>query len=192
MPKAGSVVKFTNLYKQNPVNYTIYGDFECIMDKTTGVHTPCGYATLAINSKGERIRFSLYRGKDCVEQFFEELGKIRKAVDEIPTADEIITAQQQEEFDSATQCYLCGGTPVGESIDDNDDDEPVTQGTRPSTKGYRDSHGYWSKLNDAVEEQKRNGVSFLWYTPVGTNLRFSRRNRRLVLIVLNTTAWLNT
>ena len=34
MPKAGSVVKFTNLYKQNPVNYTIYEDFECIMDKT--------------------------------------------------------------------------------------------------------------------------------------------------------------
>ena len=100
-----------------------------------------------------------------MEQFFEELGKIRKAVDEIPTADEIITAQQQEEFDSATQCYLCGGTPGGESIDDNDDDEPVTQGTRPSTKGYRDSHGYWSKLNHAVEEQKRNGgVVFMVYT----------------------------
>ena len=52
MPPEGSVVKFKNLMKMEKVPYVVYSDFESVMDKATGVHTACGFATHLVNSMG--------------------------------------------------------------------------------------------------------------------------------------------
>ena len=72
MPCEGDILIFENQHKRHRVDYVVYSDFESVMDKTTGVHTPCGYATLLVDSTGKPLKFDLYRGEDCMDRFFVE------------------------------------------------------------------------------------------------------------------------
>ncbi|XP_067936706.1 uncharacterized protein [Watersipora subatra] len=108
MPKPGSVMKFKNIKNMEKVPYTVYADFESIIDKNTKVHTACGYGVNLVNSLGKSLRFETYRGEDCIERFFAELDRIEELIDSIPIAKIITTPEQEREFKTATECYMCG------------------------------------------------------------------------------------
>lgn len=106
--KEGSVAEFKNVVKMEKAPYVVYADFESVIDKVTGTHKACEYATNLVNSLGESLKSNLYRGEDCMPRFFDNLDAIRDFVDTIPKADMIITPQQQKEFIKSTECYMCG------------------------------------------------------------------------------------
>jgi hypothetical protein len=107
MPEPGSVMEFKNFKNMEKAPYTVYADFESIIDKESKVHTACGYGLNLVNSLGESLKFNIYRGEDCMERFFEELDEIEELVDSIPIAKMIITPEQEREFDNATHSYMC-------------------------------------------------------------------------------------
>ncbi|XP_067940274.1 uncharacterized protein [Watersipora subatra] len=108
MPKPGSVMKFKNIKNMEKVPYTVYTDFESIIDRDTKVHTVCGYGVNLVNSLEKPLRFETYRGEDCMERFFAELDRIKELIDSIPIAKIIITPEQEQAFKTATECYMCG------------------------------------------------------------------------------------
>ena len=93
MPPEGSYIKFKNIMKMEKALYTVYSDFELVIDKETNKHIPCGFARALVNSASEMLRFNLHRGEDCMEKFFKDLQEIKDMVDNIPIAPMKITDQ---------------------------------------------------------------------------------------------------
>ena len=78
--KSGSI-SFKNYFKQLPVPFKIYSDFECILEivecdsiEKYQSHIPCSfvYKVVCINNKFSK-KVVLYRGKDAVYKFIEAI-----------------------------------------------------------------------------------------------------------------------
>ena len=82
--KSGSI-SFKNYFKQLPVPFKIYADFECLLkgvkssDKNNGLHTekyqdhiPCSFAYKGIDNKFSK-RVVVYRGKNAVYRFIKAI-----------------------------------------------------------------------------------------------------------------------
>ena len=113
LPKAGSKVYFKNIKNMLKAPYVAYCDFESVI--SSAEHIPNSYNIYVVNSNGETIYDSLYRGRDCMEKFFLDLNIIHNKITSISAKPMLISETQQAQFNVATRCYLCGYAPTSEN-----------------------------------------------------------------------------
>lgn len=116
-------IKFREHYKKLPHEYVMYCDFESIMidpDKSFDSknitclkkHKPSGFCLILVSRNEGVVDQVLYRGKDCVQKFFENVQRFSDRVKDIyadftPMCD--LTQEQLDLHNSSTECYLCDG-----------------------------------------------------------------------------------
>ena len=127
MPEKGHIVNFKNYYKQLPVPFVIYADFEAITEKVLGCqpnteksytdayqkHTDCGYGYKVVccydNEYTKPVQ--IYRGENAVYKFMENMleevnwckSKMKKHFNK-PLK---MTKENKRDFKKATKCYIC-------------------------------------------------------------------------------------
>ena len=122
--KSGSI-SFKNYFKQLPVPFKTYADFECILkglksgDKNNGSYTekyqdhiPCSfvYKLVCIDNKFSK-RFVLYRRKNAASRFIEailnEYDYCKKMINKHFNKSLIISAVEEERFQLSNSCWIC-------------------------------------------------------------------------------------
>ena len=126
MPEKGHIVNFKNYYKQMPVPFVIYADFEAITEKVLGCppnneksyteayqkHTDCGYGYKVVCCYNNEYTKPVqsYRGENAVFKFMENMlevnwckSKIKKHFNK-PLQ---MTKENKRDFKKATRCYIC-------------------------------------------------------------------------------------
>ena len=122
--KSGSI-SFTNYFKQLPVSFKLYADFECILkgvkrsDKNNGsytekyqVHIRCSFAYKVVcvdNTFSKKV--VLYRGKNAVYRFIEailnEYNYCKKMIIKHFNKNLIMSAEEEERFQLSNSCWIC-------------------------------------------------------------------------------------
>ena len=123
------IIKFSNYFKQIPVPFKIYADFECIL-KETGVseeiidknisytkkyqnHIPCGFAykIVGIDDRFTKDIVIYNRGKDCVNKFITRMLKEYEYCSNLMKGylnkNLIMSAEKEEMFQSSNKCWIC-------------------------------------------------------------------------------------
>ena len=115
-------ISFKNYFKQLPVPYKIYADFECSLkeikssDKNNGSYTetyqdhiPCSFAYKVVcidNKFGKKV--VLYRGKNAVYRFIEpilnEYDYCKKMIKKHLNNNLFMSAEQEERFQLSNNC----------------------------------------------------------------------------------------
>ena len=124
MPEEGkNKIFFQNFHKKMKMPYVIYADFEAILHKIKGFdrppesksytvkiekHETCGYAYKVVKSDGEVVGSGVYRGKNSVSNFLENIlreeEEIRKNL-AIPKPIKM-TPADWERFRTASDCHM--------------------------------------------------------------------------------------
>ena len=125
MPEVGEVIKFDNKLtahnKKFKAPFIIYADFEALLPTTIGcskstkttqtnTHTPCGFGIYLVSEfKKYKYEPIIYRGEDCMDNFYKELEKISLLVTNILGKEQkmIITPQQEQQFYKDINCHIC-------------------------------------------------------------------------------------
>lgn len=117
-------LEFNKFQMQLPVPFTIYADFECILEKNATClpnpshsytvpisnHIPCGYAYAIVGPDGKLVKNPvIYRGENAAENFLssllDEADKIRTILKtKIPM---VFSEVDEENFKTATLCHIC-------------------------------------------------------------------------------------
>ena len=117
--KDESKVCFKNFRKTFFVPFCFYLDFESYLVKTTDeydreIHDPSGFCCLGI-AKDEYAEYNdefayVYSGPDVMQHFYRYMRSELEKIDEILEKQEPmeLTADEQDEFDDATNCHTCG------------------------------------------------------------------------------------
>ena len=117
MPKQGSTIEFKDGQNQFRVPYTMYADFELILEPMDPVelgspnqpytnevnhHTPSAYGDV-----DDPLR--TYRGKDCIETFCNYIkGEARRLFHMFPEKPiDPLTKKQWKKYKKATKCHIC-------------------------------------------------------------------------------------
>ena len=124
------IIKFSNYFKQLPVPFKIYADFECILteigvsekiiDKNISYtkkyqnHIPCGcaYKVVCIDDIFTKD-IVIYRGKDCVNKFMlkervlKEYEYCSNIMKEYLNKNLIMSAEEEEIFQSSNKSWIC-------------------------------------------------------------------------------------
>ena len=84
------ILKFKNYGKSLKCPYVIYADTEAIVQKIESSscgntlketqHVPCSIGFIVVRSDGLKTHEWFYRGEDCIEQFYQQLSKVRKDI----------------------------------------------------------------------------------------------------------------
>ena len=131
MPKPGSYLHFKNYYKQLPIPFVVYADFECITSTMSSCcpnpegsynynyqkHEPSGFCFYAKGIGGKRIRPIIYtklsEDDNVAKIFVEKLVELTKGIYEDfyqKPIKMIVTPETQKEFNNAVVCHICGFT----------------------------------------------------------------------------------
>ena len=129
MPKPGSNLHFKNYYKQLPIPFTVYADFECITKTMSSCcpnpedsynynyqkHEPSGFCFYAKGISGKRIKPIIYtksfEDEDVAKIFVEKLVDLTKGIynDFYCKPKKIVmTPETQKDFNNAINCHICG------------------------------------------------------------------------------------
>ena len=129
MPKPGSNLHFKNYYKQLPIPFCVYADFECITTEMSSCcpnpedsynynyqkHEPSGFCFYAKGIGGKRIKPVMFtkssEDEDVAKIFVEKLTELTKGIYEdfyCRPKPMVMTAKNQKEFNNAVNCYICG------------------------------------------------------------------------------------
>ena len=129
MPKPGSYLHFKNYYKQLPIPFVVYADFECITTTMSSCcpnpegsynynyqkHEPSGFCFYAKGIGGKRIKPIIYtkssEDENVAKIFVEKLVKLTKGIYEDfykRPVKMIVTPQTQKDFNNAVVCHICG------------------------------------------------------------------------------------
>ena len=136
MPKPGkNILNFKNFYKQLPVPFVIYADFEAIMKKVQGcelseemeneknkrsyteayqTHEDCGSAYKVVCCYDDKYRkdICIYRGENAVykfmEQMLEEVKYCKDVIKKNFNKPLVMTEDDQMRFKLMDECYICG------------------------------------------------------------------------------------
>ena len=119
--KRGSI-RFKNHFKQLPVPFKIYADFECLLkgvqssDKNNSSHTekyqyhiPCSFAykVICVNNKFCK-KVVLYRGKNAVYRFIKDYDYCKKMIKKHFNKNLVMSAEEEEErFQLSSSCWIC-------------------------------------------------------------------------------------
>ena len=121
----GGSISFKNYFKQLPVPFKIYADFECLLkgvkssDKNNGSrtekyqdHNPCSFAykTVCVDNKFSK-RVVLYREKNAAYRFIEailnEYDYCKKMIKKHFNKNLIMSAEEEKRFQSSNSCWIC-------------------------------------------------------------------------------------
>ena len=130
MPKPGSnFLHFKNYYKQLPVPFVVYADFECITSEVSSCcpnpessynytyqkHEPSGFCFYAKGIAGKRIKPVMFTkssdDEDVAKIFVEKLTELTKGIYHDfyrKSKPLVMTADTQKEFNNAINCHICG------------------------------------------------------------------------------------
>ena len=121
-------ISFKNIFKQIPVPFKIYADFECILknidndiidDNNSSYtrkcqeHIPCSftYKVVCVDNKYSK-KIVLYRGKDAVNKFIKsilnEYNYCRKIIRKYFCKNLIMSAKENKRFELTNICWICG------------------------------------------------------------------------------------
>ena len=131
MPKPGSSLHFKNYYKQLPIPFCVYADFECITKTMSSCcpnpedsynynyqkHEPSGFCFYAKGIAGKRIKPIIYtksfEDEDVAKIFVEKLIELTKGIYNdfyCRPKKMVMTPETQKEFNNAVNCHICGYT----------------------------------------------------------------------------------
>ena len=125
------IIEFENYFKQLPVPFKIYADFQCNLDsveiykgsytKKYHDHVPCSFAYKVVSIDN---RFSkpivVYRGKNAAYKFIEAIFKEHKYCKKIMKKNFknlLMTEQEEYLFQKSNNCWIC------EKLIGNDDEK---------------------------------------------------------------------
>ena len=129
MPEPGTDLHFKNYYKQLPIPFTVYADFECITKTISSCcpnpvdsynysyqkHEPSGFCFYAKGIAGKRIKPIIYtkssEDEDVAKIFVEKITELAKGIynDFYCKPKRIImTSKDKEDFIKAVNCHICG------------------------------------------------------------------------------------
>lgn len=136
LPDSGTAMQFKNYHCMQDVPYTIYADFETLLEpcsERTGAHTakvqkhvPAAFAYYIVcNYDNSRNKLVTYRGIDCATVFVQKLQKdIKRIYKRIKSASEspvpiIYSEDDRTNFERAENCYLCSNLLIGDKVRDH-------------------------------------------------------------------------
>ena len=129
MPKPGTNLHFKSYYKQLPIPFCVYADFECFTKTMSSCcpnpedsynysyqkHEPSGFCFYAKGIAGKRIKPIIYtkssEDEDVAKIFVEKLTELTKGIynDFYYHPKKIVMTQEtQKEFNNAVNCHICG------------------------------------------------------------------------------------
>ena len=128
MPKKTKTLKFNNHYGQQRVVFIIYADFEAITKKVQGcrpndnksytkayqTYEECGYGYKVVCCYDDKYSkpFKVYRGKNAVYRFLEEMLKevehCKKVVKTKFNKPLIMTDEDEANFKATNHYHICG------------------------------------------------------------------------------------
>ena len=129
MPKPGSNLYFKNYYKQLPIPFTVYADFECITSTMSTCcpnpkdsynynyqkHEPSGFCFYVKGISGKRIKPIIYtkssESDNVAKIFVEKIIELTKGIYEDfyrKPIKMVMTPETQKEFNNAVNCHICG------------------------------------------------------------------------------------
>ena len=124
-------IEFKNYFKQIPVPFKIYADFECNLKSVESYegsyskkyqdHVPCSFAykLVCVDDKFTKAIVFL-RGKNAACKFIEAILKEHeycKKVMKKQVNKNLIMSEEEEQFQSSNTCWIC------EKLIDNDDEK---------------------------------------------------------------------
>ena len=124
------IIKFENYFKQIPVPFKIYADFECnlkIVESYEGSyskkyqdHIPCSFAykLVCVDDKISKLIVA-FRGENAAFKFIEEFLTEYECCKKIMKKDfnkTLIMTEEEEQFQSSNTCWICK-----KLIDDDDE-----------------------------------------------------------------------
>jgi len=129
LPKVGSELHFNSLQKTLSKPFVIYADIEALLipiknekqnlNNSYTIHTQkheaCSIGFKVVCSENGKFSkpFKMFRGKDAIPKFFESLFEEEKEIIEhmktFKKTDMIMTLPQRDEYNLATNCYVCDG-----------------------------------------------------------------------------------
>lgn len=114
------VIRFKDYYKSLSHDYILYCDFECLMQKPDNMHVsdktqnlyrhePSGFFLALVGTEEGLVDYYSYRGKKCIEMFFNKLETMCDQVKDAMNLEEDmwLSREEQEMHDQATHCYIC-------------------------------------------------------------------------------------
>ena len=129
MPNPKTTLKFKNYYKQLPIPFTVYADFECFTKPMNSCspdpkdsynykyqkHEPSGFCFYAKGIAGKRIRPSIYtktfEDEDLAKIFVEKIVELTKGIYKdfyCKPKPLVMNSKTQKEFNNAVNCHICG------------------------------------------------------------------------------------
>ena len=124
MPRKGSTIEFCDGQNQFKVPFTMYVDFESILEPIQGFspepmgpytskvtkHLPSGWCVYSKFEYGEvKDPLRLYRGKDCLKKFCDyitqEANRLYHMFPEKPM--DLLTKKQWKKYKKASWCDIC-------------------------------------------------------------------------------------
>ena len=130
MPKPKKMLYFENYYKQLPIPFVAYADFECFTKPMNSCspnpkdsynynyqkHEPSGFCFYVKGITGKRIKPIIYTKKsedeDIAKIFVEKLSEVTKGIyDDFYKRPKPLklTSKEQKLFQEAIICHICGG-----------------------------------------------------------------------------------
>ena len=129
MPKKETYLHFKHYYKQLPIPFTVYADFECITKTMSSCcpnpensynyryqkHEPSGFCFYAKGIAGKRIKPIIYtkssENENVAKIFVEKLVKLTKGIYQdfyLKPKKMVLTEKDKKDFINAVSCYICG------------------------------------------------------------------------------------
>ena len=125
------IIKFENYFKQLPVLFKIYADFECNLrdveiyevsyTKKYHEHVPCSYAykVVCIDDRFSKSTI-IYRDKngayECIKAALKEYKYCRKIMKKHFNKNLVMTEEEEHLFQQSNNCWIC------KKLMDNDDE----------------------------------------------------------------------
>ena len=124
------IIEFENYFKQIPVPFKIYADFECNLKSVESYegfyskkyqdHIPCSFAykLVCVDDKISKLIVA-FRGENAAFKFIEEFLTEYECCKKIMKKDfnkTLIMTEEEEQFQSSNTCWICK-----KLIDDDDE-----------------------------------------------------------------------
>ena len=176
------IIKFENYFKQLPVPFKIYADFECNLrdvevyegscTKKYHEHVPCSYAFMVV-CIDDRFSKSIvvFRGKNAAYEFIKAILKeykyCKKIMKEHFNKNLVMTEEEEHLFQQSNSCWICKKLI-------NNDEEKVRDHCHITSKFRGAAH--WS-CNIKFQLTKKIPVIFPNLKGYDSHLIFSELNK---------------
>ena len=128
-------IKFENYFKQLPVPFKIYADFDCNFKKVESyegsytknyhdlVPSSFAYKVVCVDNRFSK-RIVVYRGHNAVYEFIEAIFKeykyCRKIIKKHFNKNLIMSEEEEHSFQESNSCWICG------KLLENDDEKVIS------------------------------------------------------------------